>query len=154
MTRINVDLDPKLLTDQHLLAEYREIPMVPAALRRSLKTKSVGDILDSIPKKFTLNRGHVTFFYNKLAFLSDRYSKIVSELESRGVNVDKTRTYGGDGLPYVFYGKASFDSKDRTVLVNRIKTRVQEKPHWYKHRSVSIDETEYFKLLNKGIHNG
>ena len=71
MTRINSNLDPSKLKRMHLIAELREITMVPAALRRSLRTRSVNDILTNIPKKFTLNRGHVTFFYNKLNFLKN-----------------------------------------------------------------------------------
>ena len=38
MTRINI-IPPSELTDQHLIAEYREIFMVPASLRRTLKSK-------------------------------------------------------------------------------------------------------------------
>ena len=54
MTRINSDIDPKLLTRVHLVAELREITMVPAALRRSLRTKSPDDIIKSIPLKFLI----------------------------------------------------------------------------------------------------
>ena len=38
MTRINI-VHPSELTDQHLIAEYREITMVPAALKRTLNSK-------------------------------------------------------------------------------------------------------------------
>ena len=37
MTRINSDLDPTELKRMHLLAEIREITMVPASLRRRSK---------------------------------------------------------------------------------------------------------------------
>ena len=154
MTRINADLDPRRLTDQHLLAEYRELPMVPAALRRSLRTKSVGDVLQSVPGKFTLNKGHVSFFYNKLAFLESRYSKIVSELQRRGVKVDTSRTFGGEDIPYVFYGKAEFDKADRRTIIARIKERVAEKPEWYKLESKQIDFPSYINILEGGINHG
>jgi len=84
MTRINSDIDPKQLMDQHLMAEYRELPMVLSSLRRSLRTQSEREILKKIPPRFTLNKGHVLFFYNKLTFLKDRYTRIVDELLNRG----------------------------------------------------------------------
>ena len=68
MTRINL-VSPEELTDQHLMAEWREIKMVPAALRRSLRTQSTQAVLKKIPSAFTLNKGHVTFFYNKIDYL-------------------------------------------------------------------------------------
>lgn len=147
MTRINVDLNPKLLTDQHLLAEYREIPMVPAALRRSLKTKSVGDVLAGIPKEFTLNKGHVKFFYDKMAFLESRYESVVKELISRGYSIDLNRTYGGSDLPYIFRRNCSFTKNDRKVLTDRIIERVAAKPSWYKQNGKSIVFDEYVSEL-------
>ena len=64
MTRINL-VNPKELTDQHLVAEYREIFMVGSSLQRSMKSKSWNKTINNIPKEFTLNKGHVTFLYNK-----------------------------------------------------------------------------------------
>lgn len=98
MTRINSDLDPKILTRMHLLAELREITMVPAALRRSLRTKSPNRILQSIPEKFTLNKGHVTFFYNKLGFLKKRFTKLTDEMKNRGYTPDYSRIQAFDGF--------------------------------------------------------
>ena len=78
MTRINI-IPPKKLYDQHLIAEYREITMIPAALNRTLNSKS-GLILSKIPEKYTLNRGHVYFFYNKGLYLNKRYEKLIEEM--------------------------------------------------------------------------
>lgn len=64
MTRINL-VPPSELTDQHLFAEFREIKMVPKALARSLKGRRPRGVLEAIPKEFTLNTGHVMFFYDK-----------------------------------------------------------------------------------------
>ena len=60
MTRINI-INVSELTDQHLIAEYREITMVPAALNRTINSRNGLDI-NKIPKEFTLNKGHVTSF--------------------------------------------------------------------------------------------
>lgn len=78
MTRINLP-PPAHLTDQHALAEYRELPRVPAlALAASLR----GD-LDG-PPRYTLGAGHVRFFFRRLRFLADRHALIVAELVDRG----------------------------------------------------------------------
>lgn len=69
MTRINAGVHPNTLHRLHLIAEYRELPMVAASLRRSLRTKTTDEILKSIPEKFTLGRGHVLFFYDKMRYL-------------------------------------------------------------------------------------
>ena len=73
MTRINANIPPSELKRMHLVAELREITMVPASLRRSLRSKSVNQVIRSIPDKFTLNSGHVKFFYDKLEFLKQRF---------------------------------------------------------------------------------
>ena len=62
MTRINI-IDPAELHDQHLVAEYREIFMVGSSLQRSLKSANWDP--KNIPVSFTLNKGHVSFFYDK-----------------------------------------------------------------------------------------
>ena len=46
MTRINI-IGVSQLSDQHLIAEYREITMVPAALMRTLKS-NIGLVLSAV----------------------------------------------------------------------------------------------------------
>ena len=86
MTRINL-VDPSTLHSKHLLAEYRELPrvfkLVEAAERRGAKPK--------IPSAYVLGPGHVTFFYNKLAFLAHRFQLIVAECQKRGFNIAHTQ---------------------------------------------------------------
>ena len=53
MTRINI-ISPSELTDQHLIAEYREIFMVAGSLKRTLISKS-GFVESKVPKNYTLN---------------------------------------------------------------------------------------------------
>ena len=72
MTRINL-VKVQELTDQHLVAEYREIFMVGSALQRSLKSPNWEKTKKSLPVEFTLNGGHVKFFYNKGKYLHKRY---------------------------------------------------------------------------------
>ena len=75
MTRVNL-VPVGELANQHAMAEWRELKMIPKALARSLKTQSVEKILKKIPKEFTLNCGHVLFFYDKGVFLRRRYEQL------------------------------------------------------------------------------
>ena len=94
MTRINL-IEPSELTDQHLIAEYREIFMVGGSLKRTLVSKN-GYQESKVPKKYTLNAGHVYFFYNKGKYLDKRYKELITEMKKRGFNPDKTRIFPKD----------------------------------------------------------
>jgi deoxyribonuclease (pyrimidine dimer) len=151
MTRINADINPKALTDQHLMAEWREIKMVPKALKRSLKTKSVQEVLSSIPKKFCLNTGHVKHFYDKMDFLAQRYQLLTNELVDRGYNIDVNAEFDTTDIPYVFFRNTSYSSADREVVKQRIMTRVGEKPDFYRFKSKLVTPEEYQKILTPYI---
>ena len=90
MTRINVGIKPKNLTQRHLIAEHREIKRIPNAV------KSGRFNMDNQPSIFTLGTGHVKFFYDKLLYLKKRYEEIYQECIERGYNV----TYYGDAVSY------------------------------------------------------
>ena len=80
MTRINV-VPPEELCDQHLLAEHRELTRIPNAVAKG-KFHLRGQPLD-----YKLGEGHVRFFFDKLAFLKQRYDLLHQECKSRGFNV-------------------------------------------------------------------
>lgn len=147
MTRINL-IDPALLTDQHLFAEFREIKMIPKSLARSLRTKSINEIYRSIPAQFTLNAGHVKFFFDKGSYLRDRYERIKSELRSRGVNFDESSIFDPDGTMLVdpWNGWYNPSNRDIEVIKSRIKERIMEKPTWYRFRGVNLNETGDIQL--------
>jgi deoxyribonuclease (pyrimidine dimer) len=147
MTRINL-VPVKDLADQHLFAEWREIKMVPAALRRSLRTKPLQTILKNIPKKYTLNTGHVTFFYNKMKFLTGRYADLSDELLTRSYNLSKIGTFDQfmDDIPIIFNTDDwSPDQQEISVNVERIVTRINQKPEWYKYNGKKLTQDFYGK---------
>jgi deoxyribonuclease (pyrimidine dimer) len=151
MTRINL-IDPSQLTDQHLFAEFREIKMVPAALRRSLKTQPIKTVLKKIPKQFTLNSGHVLYFYNKLNYLSKRYDSLVEELKNRGYRDGMEWPLFDDylvELPSDFFGDYVPTERDYTIINERITEKLNQKPDWYKYYGVSIVYIPMFKTVLK-----
>ena len=76
MTRINV-VPVEELCDQHLLAEYRELPRVFALAK----------LCSDAPKQYVLGSGHVKFFYDKLCFVYFRLTLLIQECERRGFNI-------------------------------------------------------------------
>ena len=143
MTRINL-VPPEELTDQHLFAEFREIKMVAPSLRRSIVSvkNKYGEswepvLLARIADKFTLNAGHVTFFYNKGAFLKKRFELLRTELEKREYNFNRDATFDELGV-FEWLGKLWNNDYTPTpaeieISQNRITERIYEKPQFYKY---------------------
>jgi len=80
MTRINLGIDPKILSDRHLLAEHREIKRIPNTLHKSN--------LNNLPREFNMGQGHVRFFYDKGLYTFNRYQSILQECRRRGFDVE------------------------------------------------------------------
>jgi len=80
MTRINL-VDPKLLTKQHLIAERRELPRIFTRVKKPVDLRKT-------PTSYRMGTGHVTFFYDKIKFLRNRYVELCDECLRRGVNID------------------------------------------------------------------
>lgn len=93
--------------DQHLFAEFREIKMIPMSLRRSIMARGVEDVLAKIPREFTLNTGHVSFFYDKATYLFQRYGLLIHELRKRGINFNESSLLD----PYNVYGTIASDTR-------------------------------------------
>ena len=138
MTRINL-LPVSELNDVHLMAEYRELPMVPAALKRSLRTQMPDVIRKKIPRQFTLNKGHVLFFYDKLGYLSERYKLLVDELVRRGYKLDPNRNSGFDGIDSRWFGNFTPTNTDMNIVRDRIKLRISQNKTWYSSRGITAE---------------
>lgn len=129
MTRINI-VSPHELTDQHLIAEYREIFMVGSALQRSLKSKSWNP--NAIPKRYKLNTGHVKFFYDKGEYLSKRYDQLVDEMKSRGMKPDPKRVFKREQWPDELWNDWVPRVEDYKIIRQRIAEKIAMKPNWYR----------------------
>jgi deoxyribonuclease (pyrimidine dimer) len=87
MTRINAGIHPRLLTNEHLLAEHREIKrLCTLYYNRAIRAKQ-GLKISQPPKDFKLGQGHVLFFVDKPVFTLKRYRAIRRECLLRGLNV-------------------------------------------------------------------
>ena len=131
MTRINI-IPVKELFDQHLIAEYREITMVPAALNRTINSKN-GLKLSKINNTFTLNKGHVYFFYNKGKYLHKRYKEIEKEMKARGFQPNPNRKFPKNiFIENNLYNDWQPSVEDYKIIRERIKSKIKARPLWYK----------------------
>ena len=131
MTRINL-IEPSELTDQHLIAEYREIFMVGGSLKRTLVSKN-GYQESKVSNQYTLNAGHVYFFYNKGKYLDKRYQELIKEMKKRDFKPDKSRTFPKE----VFVKNGLYNDwvpnpEDYKLIRQRIESKIKMKPNWYR----------------------
>jgi len=131
LTRINL-INPSELSDQHLIAEYREIFMIGSALQRSMRSSRWAQTKELLPKEFTLNSGHVKFFYNKGKYLHKRYLRLVIEMKKEGMNPNQNRKFKQDQWPCELYNDWTPKAKDIELIRERIEQKISQKPNWYK----------------------
>jgi deoxyribonuclease (pyrimidine dimer) len=134
MPRINL-VPPSELADQHLFAEFREITRVPKVLAKSLKSYGLAGVQQRIPKDFVLGTGHVMFFYNKGAYLMQRFAELQRELHKRGVNYNIQTCLDPD---YTFWNNPKLcqdyvpTPEALSIIRERIAEKIAMKPTWYK----------------------
>ena len=117
MTRINIGVPPRELTGKHLIAEHREIKRIPNVVSKGKYNPK------SIPPQFTLGKGHVSFFYDKLGYLKERYISLYNECINRGFNV---QNYEGswDGVPRELMNSYVPTERDILIVTEKIADRL------------------------------
>ena len=139
MVRINL-IDPALLADQHLVAEYDEILMLLGHVRKCAMDKDV-------PISYCLGKGHIKFFKDKLGYLKKRHERLKKEMRKRGFKpvreIDLSEFDPGlrnDWRP---------SRKDIDIIKRRISEKIRKKPGFYRyygeHRPVGF----FLGLLKK-----
>lgn len=148
MTRINV-IDVFDLTDQHVMAEYRELPMIIGSLKRTLNSKH-GVKYSRIPNQYTLNKGHVCFFYNKKQFLINRYQQLIDSLVDRKYQIKPNqRNVDWSVFDRVHCIQWTPTNDDKKLNFSRIKQRLLTKTQWYRYYSNSITNEFITNLTSK-----
>lgn len=132
MTRINL-LNPSELTDQHLLAELREITRLPGNLDKALNKKSGAIKLEDIPKQYVMGTGHVTFFLNKFKWLETRFLSLIKEAELRGFNITYKDGSIFSNVPKIYYNDYTPSDTEIKISKQRILEKLKQKPGWYRY---------------------
>jgi deoxyribonuclease (pyrimidine dimer) len=123
MVRINL-INPKNLSDQHLIAEYNEILMLIGYVKKHPQ-------LEKIPKNYALGKGHIIFFKNKLKYLKNRHEQIKKEMKKRGFKAEKTINIGKFSKEMQKDWRPS--AKDKEIIKKRLIERVKLKPDFHKY---------------------
>jgi len=146
MTRINCGIPPVALSDWHLVAEINELPrIVGLYLDRKEKGVNFGDI----PKKFTLNSGHMKFFLDKGLYLNKRYDQLLEEIKKRSPAYKDAYNRLPDAIFEVFKNEHYQDyepTKDnKETVVGRIIERIKESdklPYYYARKETKMSAIE------------
>ena len=117
MTRINIGIPPKQLTDKHVMAEHRELKRIPNVVSKGRYN------LKNVPPEFTLGKGHVSFFYDKLGYLKNRYIELYNECRARGFNV-QCYLSSWDGVPRELMNDYNPTERDVRIVSERIADRL------------------------------
>jgi hypothetical protein len=130
MTRINV-IPPRLLHVKHLVVEYRELPRV-FALVRAAEDKGLFPHQIKAPQTYTLGKGHVLFFYDKLEYLIFRQHLIICEMLVRGYdpqfrNPDSLR----DRISSYWFNMYEPTKEARRINIERLSQKI---PGFYHNR--------------------
>lgn len=126
MTRINV-VPVEELSDQHLIAEYRELPR---CIKQKINVKNA-------PTTYCLGVGHMKWARAHIKFLLRRYRQLCIEMAYRGFTVN----FGWDNLVYIacLYSPAGClntdyapTRKDLKLNKERLIEKYRKKPTFYK----------------------
>lgn len=140
MVRINI-IDPILLSDQHLIAEQVEILMLMSYILKYPKLDGTE------PKEYTLNKGHMKFFKDKVLYLKNRYNSLHNEILRRGFN-HEWKFPEIETIPENLFNDWVPKKKDFKIIIERITERIMRKPEWYRY----MGQPAYKKLL-RGYYN-
>ena len=146
MARVNVGINPRFLSDQHLIAESVEITMITGALRKD-KWLIKGDV----PKTYCLGKGHVNFFKPKPLYLKDRLHEVNEEMRRRGFNPSTTINL----LEFEFPQGNKFGPKHwtpswgdtcivRSRIIDRLKNPLKAKQNFHRWYGKPIENIEEF----------
>jgi deoxyribonuclease (pyrimidine dimer) len=123
MVRVNL-INPKCLTDQHLVAEYDEMLMLTAYVREHQN-------LDGIPKNFCLGKGHIKFFKNKVGYLKKRHELLKKEMRRREFVARKSLNIKAIDKKLIKDWKPN--PQDLQIIKKRLRQKILLKPEWYRY---------------------
>lgn len=144
--RCNVGVNPKYLTDQWLIAEYRELPMVVGSLR-------INDWSIKSPVKtvFDLGTGHINWFKWRLHYLHRRHIEVKKEMVQRNFKCDVLNIVQSE-IPFKFWN----DWNPTLVDSEKIRERLVQKLianklpiTWWRYNRVNLTAESAYLFIHK-----
>jgi len=138
MVRINL-ISPRKLSDQHLIAEYNEILMLVGHVKKFPE-------INEMPDKYSLGKGHITFFKNKLKYLKERHELIKKEMKRRGFVYRRKINLGNFKKELRNNWRPS--KKDKGIIKKRLIQKINMKPNYYRYYKRSNCDKLILSLLS------
>ena len=145
MTRINASISPRKLTDEHLLAEHREIKRMAYYAKETIKSGGI----KNAPSSFTLGNGHILFLVDKQEYIYNRCHELFQECRRRGFNVTNywENWIGIDDVRY--WKRYEPTEEDNRIIRERIKDRiVNSKKKFWHYEGKQITKDKAYHLLD------
>ncbi len=139
MVRINL-INPKYLTDQHLIAEYNEILMLIGHVKKHPK-------IHKQPKQYCLGTGHITFFKDKLVYIKQRHELIKKEMKKR--NFKPTKTINLKQFRKELKNNYKPCTKNKTIIKQRLIQKINKKPKYYRYYKEHKPKSYLINLVKK-----
>ncbi|MCA1800564.1 MAG: pyrimidine dimer DNA glycosylase/endonuclease V [Actinobacteria bacterium] len=143
--RANVGVPPSILTDQHLIAEYREL-LIPGGWQRK-REWGVGKT--PIPPSFRMGKGHITFWRDKHLYLARRHTVLIAEMKSRGFKPNYVY-WDLDEIPEHLKNDWAATPRESEIIRDRIFSRIMDKPSWYRFMGKPLGDVEEYKRILYG----
>jgi len=121
MTRINV-IPVSELSDQHLIAEYHELPRV---IKQQIDTSNA-------PQCFVLGTGHMRWARAHWKYTCDRFCDICAEIEYRGFNMNFAPESLYEYMSGTSGGEYTVTDIDIQKNRERIREKYNKKPDFYR----------------------
>ena len=147
MSRINLGIEPWRLTNEHLLAEHREIKRICNVFE---KIKNSNRKV-KIPNNFCLGSGHVMYFVYKPDTTYFRYIQLYEECINRGFNIEDYR-HNWDIYSRIFDKSKVIQHTSESIelLKERISTRLMfsKKSKWHYTKNMKTYNISYETSIN------
>lgn len=140
MVRVNL-INPKLLSDQHLIAEYDEILMLEGYVKKFPR------ICGDEPKEYCLGKGHIKFFKNKLNYLQRRHELLKKEMKARGFKTNKSLKISQ--FPKSLQKNYNPDKKAISIIKKRIIEKLWKKKNFYRYHGEKKSQKFFIDLIGK-----
>jgi len=140
MVRVNL-IPPKLLSDQHLIAEYDEILMLEGYVKKFPK------ICGDEPKQYCLGKGHIKFFKDKFAYLHKRHGLLKKEMKARGFKTNKSLKVSQ--FPKSLHKNYNPDKKAISIIKKRIIEKLGKKKDFYRYHGEKKSQSFFIDLIRR-----
>ena len=116
--------------------------MLIAYIKKYSKTN-----LNKIPNNYSLGKGHILFFKNKVLYLKNRHEKLKKEMNIRGFKTRKT-VYTNQFSKNLLNNYKP-NNEDKKIIKKRLIEKLKLKPNFYRYYSKNKSERFFINLINK-----